>query len=184
MSDKKISGLTAKSTNLTSHDLVEVSEYVSPGVYSSKKMTGSQIFDYCNPSNTISAKVTLTATQIKALSTTPIEIISATGTGTAVDVLSIALRFNYGTTVFNHGTSDYKLAVYPTTESVTFVSAPILNATTSTFTNMYRNEITNNADIQLVENDDIVIACNNTVSDATTGDSTIDVYINYRIITL
>ena len=43
--DKKISQLTAKTTNIKATDLLEVSEY-SGGVYTTKSITGAQIVPY------------------------------------------------------------------------------------------------------------------------------------------
>lgn len=43
--DKKISELTAKTTNIKATDLMEVSEY-SGGVYTTKSITGAQIIPY------------------------------------------------------------------------------------------------------------------------------------------
>lgn len=43
MSNQRISELTAKGSGLKSLDILEVSEYVSAGVYSTKKINGSQI---------------------------------------------------------------------------------------------------------------------------------------------
>jgi len=43
MANKKISELTAKNAKIASLDILEVSEYVSPGVYTSKYVTGEEL---------------------------------------------------------------------------------------------------------------------------------------------
>ena len=43
MAEKRISELTAKGSSLAANDLVEVSEYVSPGVYRTRYVTGTEV---------------------------------------------------------------------------------------------------------------------------------------------
>ena len=124
-----------------------------------------------------SKKVTLTSAQILALNTTPITLIPAQGIGTTIQLLSYVARLNYGTTAYatnttlvlevgnidvhNDGVILPKTA--DTLEQVGISGAPFENGATSV-----------NAPLQA------------TVSggNPTAGDSILDLYLNYIVITL
>lgn len=67
MAEKRISELTAKGSNLGANDLVEISEYVSPGVYRTRYITGTQVGAIS--SNFATADLTFTANRTHDIST-------------------------------------------------------------------------------------------------------------------
>lgn len=67
MAEKRISELTAKGSSLAANDLIEVSEYVSPGVYRTRYVTGTQVGAIS--SNFATADLTFTANRTHDIST-------------------------------------------------------------------------------------------------------------------
>ena len=170
MAVKKISELTAKTTNLQKLDLLNVSEW-NGATYDTKSIDGSKFI--------LQTKVSLSAAQIKTISTIPISVIPAPGAGKVIEIISAFLKFNYGTVTFDAGASR-SLAIYTSTSSaIQYETAnDILNRTSSTIQTFDKGSSKPDA---LVENQPIYVDGG---SNSTVGDSTIDLYINYRIITL
>ena len=170
MAVKKISELTGKASNLQRQDKLNVSEW-NGATYDTKSITGEGFI--------LNTKVSLTAAQIKTINSVPIEVIPTAGAGRAIEVISAFLRFNYGTVTFDASLA-YLLSLYTLTSSTTQFSTGnnILSRTSSTIQTFDKDGSTAN---QLVENQPIYV---NGGDDSTVGDSTIDLYINYRIITL
>lgn len=170
MAVKKISELTAKTTNLQKLDLLNVSEW-NGDTYDTKSIDGESFI--------LNTKVSLTAAQIKTINSVPISVISAPGAGKVIEIISAFLKFNYGTVTFDESI-DNSLSLYTLTSSTTQFSTGnnILSRTSSTIQTFDKDGSTAN---QLVENQPIYV---NGGDDSTVGDSTIDLYINYRIITL
>ena len=168
--EKKISELTAKSTELQPLDKLEVSEW-NGATFDTKSILGSGF--------TLHKKVSLTASQIKTISTVPISLIDAPGVGKAIEVVSAFLRFNYGTVTFDASFS-YEVSLYADTAGGRQYSTAnnILNRTSDTMQTFDKDASTA---AQLLENKAIFIDGGD---DSTVGDSTMDIYINYRIITL
>lgn len=171
MAVKKISDLTSKTTNLQKLDLLNVSEW-NGATYDTKSIDGESFI--------LNTKVSLTAAQIKTISTIPISVIPAPGAGKVIEIISAFLKFNYGTVPFDASFLNYSLSLYTiTADNRQFKTANnILNRTSSTFETFDKLP---SAPDQLAENKAIVVEGND---DSTVGDSTIDLYINYRIITL
>ena len=170
MAVKKISELTAKTTNLQKLDLLNVSEW-NGATYDTKSIDGESFI--------LNTKVSLTAAQIKTISTIPISVIPAPGAGKVIEIISAFLKFNYGTVTFD-ASFGYGLSLYTLTAAVRqFETANnILNRTSSTIQTLDK---IGGAPNELVDNQPILVDGND---DSTVGDSTIDLYINYRIITL
>ena len=168
--EKKISELTAKSTELQPLDLLEVSEW-NGATYDTKSIDGSGFI--------LQKKVSLSAAQIKTISTVPISVIDAPGAGKVIEVVSAFLSFNYGTVTFDASFSfDVSLRTDTAGGRQYTTANNILNRTSSTIQTFDKDASTAN---QLVDNKAIFIDGGD---DSTVGDSTIDLYINYRIITL
>lgn len=129
--------------------------------------------------------VTLTATQLLALKTTPVQIIAAPGAGLAIDVLSISLKYKFVTTAYTLNSGTFKLFYGPVAnahalcadQSASFLTAaanrniigiPALVAATDTDTNNVNVAIN---------------AGNDGTNNYTLGDATVDVVVLYSIIT-
>jgi hypothetical protein len=170
MAVKKISELTAKTTELQKLDLLNVSEW-NGATYDTKSIDGSKFI--------LSTKVSLSAAQIKTISTIPVQVIPAAGAGAVIEVISAFLRFNYGTITFDAAYS-FELSLYTDTAGGRQYSTAnnILNRTSSTIQTFDKDS---SVASQLIDNKGIFIDGGD---DSTVGDSTIDLYINYRIITL
>ena len=170
MATKKISDLTAKTTELQKLDLLNVSEW-NGATYDTKSIDGEKFI--------LSTKVTLSAAQIKTISTVPISVISAPGAGKVIEIVSAFLSFNYGTVTFD-ASFNFEVSLYTdTANGRQYTTANnILNKTSSTIQTFDKDASVAG---QLVDNKAIFIDGGD---DSTVGDSTIDLYINYRIITL
>ena len=169
MATKKISDLTAKTTELQKLDLLNVSEW-NGATYDTKSIAGSGFI--------LHKKVSLTAAQIKTGNSVPITLITAPGAGFAIEVISALYNFQYGTVAFDSGGSQFELKT-DTAAQKQMLSAAVLNGTTSLFSKFDSSYV---AATQIVDNKALTFKLSG--ADATVGDSTIDLYINYRIITL
>ena len=170
MATKKISDLTAKTTELQKLDLLNVSEW-NGATYDTKSIDGEKFI--------LSTKVSLSAAQIKTISTVPVSVISAPGAGKVIEIVSAFLSFNYGTVTFD-ASFNFEVSLYTDTSGGRQFSTAnnILNRTSSTIQTFDKDASTAS---QLVANKAIFVDGGD---DSTVGDSTIDLYINYRIITL
>ena len=169
MAVKKISDLTAKTTNLQKEDLLNVSEW-NGATYDTKSISGEGFI--------LTKKISLAAVQILNAGTVPVVLVAATGAGTFIEVVSASYNFVYGATAFDSSLATFEL-ITNTATAEQFKSASILNGTSNVFSKFFQNSSTST---QLVDNEPLNFALTGT--DATVGDSTMDLYINYRIITL
>ena len=87
MALKRISDLTAKTTELQPLDLLEVSEW-NGATYDTKSISGSDFI--------LSKKISLAAVQITNAGTVPVYLIDAPGSGFAIEVVSAMYNFKYG----------------------------------------------------------------------------------------
>jgi hypothetical protein len=121
-------------------------------------------------------KVSLTASEIKSASSTPITAISSGGLGTAIEIISMTVNLIYGSVKFDGTTYIYIGA------STASAGAAMYYNIISYSANRFIKGFPLNPNLSnLVENDDIVLY---TSQDSVGGDSSLDVYITYRIITL
>jgi hypothetical protein len=121
----------------------------------------------------LTAKVSLTSAQILALYDTPVELIAAPGAGKVIQLIANASRLNYGSADYLISGSNPSLQ-NPTGNSQGLISTlnspvSVIFSETLTPTTMIANEAMN-----------LYIDTAN----PTTGDSTLDIYLTYRIITL
>jgi len=117
-------------------------------------------------------KVTLSSAQILASNTTPIELIAAPGAGYMIDVLSLVFKFNYNSIAYATNTSmkpryDTSLTPFSSFDISSGVSYIIKD---ETFT------------VNILENKSVEIFTDS--GDPTAGNSTIDIYLTYRIVTI
>ena len=126
----------------------------------------------------LSVKVSLTASQIKSLGTIPVDVIAASGVGTYIKVTGLEFKQNYGTAPFANLTT-----IYLRSSSKTAANPMIGNFAdvfTGTVSNIFGSFGPDDL-AEYVENEKVVIQSD---ADSATGDSTIDLYISYQIITL
>jgi hypothetical protein len=116
-------------------------------------------------------KVTLTANQINSGFSVPIQLITAKGAGFFIEPISGAVKFNYGTIPFDATTAYIRTAVG------TNVIATISNINGTA--DFFRTANTTSGDI--IENKAIEIYFNADGSSSPLGDSTIDIYLTYKI---
>lgn len=167
MALKRISDLTAKTTDLQPLDLLEVSEW-NGATYDSKSITGSSLI--------LSKKVTITAAELLTANSSPINLIDAPGSGKALKVIDVMVRFNYGTVAFDGANGTVNFNIDTATDDY-FEYADLLSQTANSLGFAFGNDFPE----KTVENQEFHFISNN---DSTVGDSTVDVYINYQIITL
>jgi hypothetical protein len=168
MATKKISDLTAKTTELQKLDLLNVSEW-NGATYDTKSIDGEKFI--------LSTKVSLSAAQIKTANSVPVSLIAAPGAGKFIEVISATYRFNWGTIAFDAGTYKISLKINGASQSQ-FEKDNVTFITTNNFAQF--EQVASTA-ISLIDNASLTFTTSN---DSTVGDSTIDLYINYRIITL
>jgi hypothetical protein len=120
-------------------------------------------------------KVSLTAAQVKAGFTTPVEAIANPGAGKAIEVVSASEKLNFGTIAFDNATYSFLKA-----NDVSVNEQASCGNISAGDSRIGRFSIANSG-IQVMENKAVMITFD---SDSTVGDSTVDYYIVYRIITL
>lgn len=125
-------------------------------------------------------KVSLSAAQIKSLNSSPIDLIAATGAGTYIRVNQVDLWLNWGTVAFDSNFIQIKTDG-ATNNQVSFGNSFISSTANTNATGLPNTHIGATTDIYL-SNTKVVITSN--ADSVATGDSTVDVYITYEIITL
>ena len=142
MANKKITQLTASSVNLAAIDLVEGSINNGAGVYTSKKLTGQQVFDGVIVSNPyISAYSTANQTFVAAVPT-PISF-DTTGFSNFINMPNVNdvrtlqggfYQMDFTATILNNGgNSNFKIGFYLTingtnvNDTSRFMNAPTHN---------------------------------------------------------
>ena len=167
--EKKISELTAKSTELQPLDKLEVSEW-NGETFDTKSISGEGFI--------LHKKVSLTASQIRTANSVPVSLISAPGDGKVIEVLSASVNFQYGSVAFDSWSTAFGLQIN-TAATYQFTANGYLNGTSNVFALIGVNYSNTT---KLVANEPLNFVLLG--ADATVGDSTMDIYINYRIITL
>ena len=121
----------------------------------------------------VTQKISLSATQIKNLGTTPIEAIPTPGAGNIIQLFGLMLQLNWNSVAFDNNT-----LIVETTGALDAwnVESSFLNLTAS----INRTIAVDHGTLTLV-NSPVVITGTDSVA---TGDSTVDVYITYKIIAL
>jgi hypothetical protein len=119
------------------------------------------------------ASVTLSAGQIKAIGTTPIEIIPAQGAGTVINVLSVTYNFNWGSVAFDSNVIDIGYNGGNTYTFNGFYNVSKTANSTETFQNTNSIVHSQNTAVEISGTDSVA-----------TGDSTIDVHLLYEIVTV
>lgn len=119
-------------------------------------------------------KRSLTASEINNIGTTQIELIEAPGTGKAIKIISAFARLTWGSTAFDDNTLDLVTATGAVKQ---FSVASFINTSADTLKTFQPESNDDN----IVEDDAIELDGTDSVA---VGDSTVDIYITYEIITL
>lgn len=133
--------------------------------------------------NILTAKVTLSSAQLLAINTTPITIISAGGSGTIIELLGMNAKLTYNSIAYTLAGGD--LGLYETNAAGTFIANwnilfdDFLSITT---TERRAGLIYGGVVTKLTENTPLVVTVD--TGDPISGNSSVDIYVAYRIITL
>jgi len=123
------------------------------------------------------ASLTIASADVLTLNTTPIEIVAATGAGTAIEVLSASMKMVYNSTPYATNTA---LSLVTNTADL-FQFETELAQIADCFSK-FGSEDAAPDNIQFVENEALQVTVG--TGNPTAGDSDIKVYVTYRIITL
>ena len=126
-----------------------------------------------------SSKITLSAAQVQALHTTPVELVAAPGVGKALDIMTVSAFLDYNSTPYNNVAISFKFnGMNGSTGYTTYLSSKLSDATSDAYRTSYgasANTPTNN----WAFNTSFEIYTNSTLG---TGDSPITIWVTYKII--
>lgn len=127
--------------------------------------------------STYCASVTIPSADVLTLNSVPIEIVSAQGAGTAIQVMSASFKMVYGTTQY---ATNYNIQLLTSGAIVQQAEVEGLNASVSNIRAFEISHTNVPTGTQIIEN----AALNVTVEtgNPTAGDSDITVYVYYRVI--
>ena len=177
MADVKISQLTEE---INPTDAAEFE--IAQGGQSFKVTKQNLLAAVRNTTQTV--KVSLSSAQLKALNTSPIEIIVAPGANNIVDIIDAWFYYRYGTEDFNYSDADFKFNYVGGTNIFTLNGSAHLGGSSSVFRKLTggQNLAPNGSASVLFADGDINTAVEVTTdSDATTGDGTVVLNVLYRI---
>jgi len=175
----RFSDFQASSKSETDYDRIEFSFTATPQVELDRmdiQTTINQPFIEEASGNTLRFHRRLTAAEVKTLGTTPITILNKPGNGKAISLIRSFAKLNWGSVAFDNNpinlTIDGNVSIWTIT--------PFLSATAKT-TKIFRaaTNATTNAEIE--ENKALLVEGTDS---AATGNSTVDLYITFEIVTL
>ena len=130
----------------------------------------------------ISIKRTLTAAEVLTSFSSPIDLVAAPGAGKAIEYISCFARLNYNSVAFDAGVMALK---YPSSVNLLAVTGDgnWPNASTGGISRLGAYDFNLSLIMgDIIANEALIFGFY--VADATVGDSTMDVYLTYRIVTL
>ena len=126
------------------------------------------------------AQISLSAANIIAMYTTPVQLIAAPGAGKVVIVDQVAYSFNYGTTQFTGG-GDIRIQYDGTTDNI-LSAAFDANKTKAASDSVEVAPMKSSGGTTALEN--TIVEITNATASFATGDGTAEVFVRYRVLTL
>lgn len=172
MADQKISARLSTS-GLTGIELVPIVQFGADF-----KCTTQDIANLA-PADLLIAKVTLSSAQILALFTTPITVIAAPGAGKLINLINVTARLNYNSIAYGAGNDDIAFSL----NAWTLVTFTGFLSNTTNYAGIF-SAFANADDISVspIANQPVTVAA--LTGNPTLGNSTVDIYATYNIITL
>ena len=126
------------------------------------------------------ASLVITTANVLQLNTTPLTIVSAQGAGTAIEAISAFVTIDYNSATY--ATNVGLQLIDSGADEPQLISLTALNASASSRRKLGVDATFAAADTQIIENVDLLVEV--PTGDPTVGDSDIEVYVLYRVITL
>tara|TARA_R110002049_G_scaffold231127_1_gene403364 strand:- start:7155 stop:10325 length:3171 start_codon:yes stop_codon:yes gene_type:complete len=136
-------------------------------------VNGNAIADSFN--GTYKVKVSLSSAQIKALNTTPIEVIPAQGAGTVISVLNFTAKYTFVTPAYTTASPIIYLVDNGGSQIIASTGTMLTSEVDVISTGMSTNAING------FENSAVNVS---SAADPTLGNGTVDLYVTYEVITL
>jgi len=171
-----MAGKISELVYVTPLDGTEDIEIVSDGV--SKRTSTQDIADLAG-GGIITVKISLSSAEILALSTTPKTLIAAQGAGTYINVLSAAFRYNFVSAAY---ATNYTLRLELGSMNPLVTTNIIITGTSNDWivsSPTQTLEVSGSPDWVNVPLKARIVGGN-----PTAGDSTVDIYVTYNVITL
>jgi len=169
VSGEKINGIANNQVNI-----------LPGGIGSFECASDGNWISYANSnSGILETKITLSASDIKTLYSSPVQVVSAPGVGKAIEVISGSIKYTKASVNYSGGApiqiiTDTALA---SSNQYQLVSPNSLSSV-SFFEKLIQTTSSNN----MIENKALMVT--NNTSNYANGDGTVTIYISYRIITL
>lgn len=134
-----------------------------------------------NISSPLTIILNLSSADILAIDATPITVATAPGVGFALLPIGMAWRFTYGSVQYTDGGGSNAIVLKCSTKSNSNAFGSVAQASIKAAANSSGNAslISGSSIDAIVENDDLVLTCNNPYS---AGDGTLTIWLTYSII--
>lgn len=132
-----------------------------------------------DPCPTYCASLAIASSDVLQLNSTPQTIVAAQGAGTAIEVISASVKIDFNSAAYATNTD---INVVCSGASQSQLKDNVLASTVSTTRRLLPVTGLGATDTQIIENSSLLVSVGS--GDPTTGDSDIEVYILYRVITL
>jgi len=126
-------------------------------------------------------KVTLTADVLRGMATRPYTLVASQGAGTAIQVISASARVRFSGDVYDKGAD---LAIVSYSQLVAQFKCPDILQATHNGIWVFSPLATADTHEDALEEDTQLVIYDPTGTDSTEGDSEIDIYLSYKVITL